>query len=80
MTNWALIAGGRCAGQPWRVRVAGFCLEDQQAFLLSDADWEGLQRKLPLQPLTVYGLSNGLLFERATDAAGEADGVLLIAH
>lgn len=80
MTNWALIAGGRCAGQPWRVLVAGFCLDDQQAFLLSDADWEELQRQLPLQPLTVYGLSNGLVFERVTDAAGECDGVLLIAH
>lgn len=70
MTNWALIAGGRCVGQPWRVRVAGFCLDDQQAFLLSDADWEALQRQLPLQPLAAYGLGNGMLFERATDAWG----------
>ncbi|WP_434119722.1 glycosyltransferase [Pseudomonas fortuita] len=80
MTNWALIAGGRCVGQPWRVRVAGFCLDDQQAFLLSDADWEALQRQLPLQPLAAYGLGNGMLFERATDAVGQSDGVLLIAH
>ncbi|WP_338744781.1 glycosyltransferase [Pseudomonas putida] len=80
MTNWALIAGGRCVGQPWRVRVAGFCLADQQAFLLSDADWQELQQQLPLQPLAVYGASNGMLFERAISAEGETDGVLLIAH
>ncbi|WJM52129.1 glycosyltransferase [Pseudomonas asiatica] len=79
MTNWALIAGGRCVGQPWRVRVAGYCLDDQQAFLLSDADWEELQRQLPLQPLAVYGSSNGMLFERATGAESATDGVLLIA-
>ncbi|MFB4393843.1 MULTISPECIES: glycosyltransferase [unclassified Pseudomonas] len=80
MTNWTLIAGGRCTGQPWRVRVAGFCLDDQQAFLLGDDDWHALQRELPLQPLAAYGSANGMLFERAVDTAGEFDGVLLIAH
>ncbi|MCE7765142.1 glycosyltransferase [Pseudomonas putida] len=47
---------------------------------MSDADWEELQRQLPLQPLAVYGLSNGLVFERAIHGAGEFDSVLLIAH
>ncbi|MFP3336272.1 hypothetical protein SB761_36865, partial [Pseudomonas sp. SIMBA_064] len=47
---------------------------------LSDAHWQELQRQLPLQPLAAYGLSNGLVFERATEAAGECDGVFLIAH
>ncbi|XLY86635.1 glycosyltransferase [Ectopseudomonas mendocina] len=80
MTNWALIAGGRCVGQPWRVGIAGFCVDDQQAFLLSDADWAELQRQLPLQPLAAYGAGNGLLFERVTDAACAVDGILLVAH
>ncbi|MDM9593142.1 glycosyltransferase family 2 protein [Pseudomonas guariconensis] len=79
MTNWALIAGGRCVGQPWRVGIAGFCVDDQQAFLLSDADWAELQRQLPLQPLAAYGAGNGLLFERVTEARA-VDGILLVAH
>ena len=80
MTNWTLIAGGRCTGQPWRVLVAGFCLDAQQSFLLSDTDWQELQRQLPLQPLAAYGSANGLVFERATDVAEQCDGVLLIVH
>lgn len=81
MTDWALIAGGRCAGQPWRVGIAGFAPEDQQAFLLSDTDWSDLQQQLPLEPLAIYGSGNGLLFERITDAHSfDGDGLLLIAH
>ncbi|MEB5933436.1 glycosyltransferase [Pseudomonas mosselii] len=80
MTNWASIAGGRCAGQPWRVGIAGFCVDDQQAFLFSDADWAGLQQQVPLQPLMAYGAGNGMQFERAIDVAGAVDGILLIEH
>ncbi|WP_312513322.1 glycosyltransferase [Stutzerimonas nitrititolerans] len=81
MTDWASIAGGRCQGQPWRIGIAGFSLEMQQAFLLEDADWSDLEKQLPLDPLVRYGQGNGLLFERLDNAAcAEQDAVLLIAH
>jgi len=81
MTDWASITGGRCQGQPWRVGIAGFSLERQQAFLLEDADWSDLEKQLPLDPLVRYGQGNGLLFERLDNAAcAERDAVLLIAH
>src|SRR3546814_16407370 len=39
MTDWTLIAGGRCSGQPWRIGIAGLAFKNQQAFSLSDEDW-----------------------------------------
>ena len=81
MTDWASIAGGRCPGQPWRVGVAGFSVEQQQAFLLSDSDWDELLGQVPLEPLAIYGHGNGLLFERLTGALTlDLNGLLLIAH
>ncbi|MBK4990288.1 glycosyltransferase [Pseudomonas sp. S36] len=80
MTNWALVAGGHCAGQPWQVQVAGFSLDEQQAFLLSDTQWAALQQALPLQPLAAYGADNGLAITRATGAFEACDGVFLIVH
>ncbi|MBD9484366.1 glycosyltransferase [Pseudomonas sp. PDM14] len=81
MTDWTSIAGGRCQGQPWRVGIVGFSLEKQQVFLLEDADWSDLVSKLPLEPLSLYGKGNGLLFDRLIDADNtELDAVLLIVH
>lgn len=79
--NWAGIAGGRCATQPWRVGIAGFSPKNKQAFILSKADWAALQQEIPLEPLALYGMSNGLLFEPVTDGAPTPayDGLLLIA-
>src|SRR5690606_1207467 len=81
VTDWTLIAGGRCPGQPWRVAIAGFSVAEQEAFLLSDTDWAELQEQLPLEPLTLYGQGNGLLFKRIIDMDfSGCDAVLLIAH
>ena len=81
MTDWTLIAGGRCSKQPWRVGIVGFAPEEQQVFLLSETDWDGLRQQLPLEPLIVYGRSNGLLFERITNAESfDGDGLLLVTH
>ncbi|WP_367597875.1 glycosyltransferase [Pseudomonas fulva] len=80
MMNWALVAGGHSAKQPWCVQVAGYCLLDQQAFLLSDAQWAALEQELPLQPLLAYGQSGAMTWVRALDMTGPCDGVLLIAH
>lgn len=81
VTDWTLIAGGRCPGQPWRVAIAGFSVAEQEAFLLSDTDWAELQEQLPLEPLTLYGQGNGLLFKRIIDMDFSGfDAVLLIAH
>lgn len=81
MTDWTLIAGGRCSKQPWYVGIVGFDPEEQQMFLLSETDWFDLERQLPLEPLAIYGRSNGLLFEHVTDAQSfSCDGLLLIAH
>lgn len=77
MTDWTLIAGGRCPGQPWRVGIAGFAPKNQQAFLLSDKDWEYLSELAPLEQLIAYGKGNGLIFERVMQGAAELDGVLL---
>ena len=81
MTNWTLIAGGRCADKPWCVGIAGFDVQRQQAFALSEANWARLQQQIPLEPLATYGKSNGLPFERVADAipAPTYDGLLLIA-
>ena len=80
MNNWALIAGGRCLGQPWRVGIAGFSLHDQRIFELSCADIEKLEQQLPLIPLRLYGRSNGFLFDYAYGEAVDhtCDGLLLI--
>lgn len=83
MTDWALSAGGRCQGEPWRVGIAGVALDDpEQAFLLSDVDWQQLQRHMPWGPLKTYGDANGLLFERVDDGGRVADyhAVLLVAR
>lgn len=80
MMNWALVAGGHSAKQPWCVQVAGYCLLDQQAFLLSDEQWAALEQELPLQPLLAYGQSDAMAYVRALDMTGPCDGVLLIAH
>ncbi|WP_312928589.1 glycosyltransferase [Stutzerimonas nitrititolerans] len=78
MTDWTLIAGGRCPGQPWRVGIAGFAFKNQQVFLLSDEDWEHLATLAPLEPLIAYGKGNGLSFERIMPGDTPAlDGVLL---
>ena len=80
MTDWTLIAGGRCPGQPWRVGIAGFAFKNQQVFLLSDEDWEHLATLAPLEPLIAYGKGNGLSFERIMPGDTPAlDGVLLFA-
>lgn len=80
MTDWTLIAGGRCPGQPWRVGIAGFAFKNQQMFLLSDEDWEHLATQVPLEPLIAYGKGNGLSFERIMPGDTPAlDGVLLFA-
>lgn len=80
MNNWALIAGGRCLGQPWRVGIAGFSLHDQRIFEFSSADIEKLEQQLPLIPLRLYGQSNGFLFHYAHGGAVDhaCDGLLLI--
>lgn len=80
MNNWALIAGGRCLGQPWRVGIAGFSLHDQRIFEFSCADIEKLEQQLPLIPLRLYGRSNGFLFDYAYGEAVDhtCDGLLLI--
>lgn len=81
MIDWTLIAGGRCNGQPWRIGIAGFDLEHQQAFVLSDTDLEELHRDLPLEPLRLYGEHHALLFTPARSGKeGAADGLLLITH
>lgn len=80
MTDWTLIAGGRCPGQPWRVGIAGFAFKNQQMFLLSDEDWEHLATLAPLEPLIAYGKGNGLSFERIMPGDTPVlDGVLLFA-
>ncbi|VXC28199.1 glycosyltransferase [Pseudomonas sp. 8O] len=79
MTDWALIAGGRCK-QPWQVGIAGFDTNAQQVFLLSEDDWGSLKQQMPLEPLASYARGNGLSFERLTHAAlAGCDGLLLIA-
>ncbi|MFP6848804.1 MAG: glycosyltransferase [Pseudomonas sp.] len=79
MTDWALIAGGRCK-QPWHVAIAGFDTNAQQVFLLSEEDWCELKQRMPLDPLASYGRGNGLAFERLTDTPlAECSGLLLIA-
>lgn len=81
MTDWTLIAGGRCSKRTWRVGVAGFVPEMRQVFLLSDADWLDLSQELPLQQLAVYCQSNGLQFERIKDVQSlDWDGLLLITY
>lgn len=80
MNNWALIAGGRCLGQPWRVGLAGFSLHDQKIFEFSSADIGKLERQLPLAPLRIYGQSNGFFFDYALGEQVDhaCDGLLLI--
>ncbi|MEN5206731.1 glycosyltransferase [Stenotrophomonas terrae] len=81
MIDWALLAGGRCPDKPWRVAIAGFSPIENQAFLLSDADWRDLNIQMPITPLCRYGDGNGLQFERLQDQSGGShDGLLLIAH
>lgn len=81
MTDWTMIAGGRCPVQPWRVGIAGYCVHARRAFALSDADWTALKAQMPLEPLMAYGESNGLPFRRmGADLTEPAcDGLLLIA-
>jgi len=81
MTDWTLIAGGRCSGTPWRIGIAGYSLECQQVFVLSDANWASVKWQMPLEPLGAYGKPHDLLFERMTNAASAPsyDGLLLIA-
>ena len=79
MTDWTVIAGGRCA-QSWHVGIAGFDPHEQQAFVLSHAQWNDLARRFPIGPLVTYGAANGLNFERyMTTAPTAVDGLLLIA-
>jgi GT2 family glycosyltransferase len=81
MMNWSLISGGRCDGKPWRVGVVGFSTAVQKAFVLSDMDWAGMGRTMPLEPLMLYGESNGFLFERVVGLDSlDYDGLLLITH
>lgn len=82
MKDWTSIAGGRCASQPWRVGIAGFSLQNQQAFTLADVDRSTLESQIPLTPLMLYGKSNGLIFEYVNHHAPKKayDGLLLITH
>ncbi len=81
MMNWSLISGGRCDGKPWRVGVVGFSTAVQKAFVLSDMDWTGMGRTIPLEPLMLYGESNGFLFERVVGLDSlDYDGLLLITY
>ena len=82
MNDWALIAGGRCQGAPWRIGIAGAALEDlNQSFLLADDDWRQIQGLLNWLPLKSYGDANGLIFDRivSADSADQYQAVLLVA-
>ena len=79
--EWALIAGGRCQGQPWRVGIVGIHPEQGgEAFLLSNAQWVELQDLLPFGALQIYGDANGFCFERVTASNRQLDydAVLLV--
>ncbi len=79
--DWALIAGGRCLGEAWRIGVAGVAVDDpDHMFFLGEIDWAWLVSQLPWEPLRTYGDANGLSFVRLEE--GEAlscDAVLLVA-
>lgn len=80
MTNWSLIAGGRCQGKPWRVGVAGIELSEEKTFLLDGVDWKLLTNLLPVAALQAYGGANGLHFERIGAPSFDGfDSVLLVA-
>jgi len=82
MNDWALIAGGRCQGDPWRIGIAGAALDDlNQSFLLADDDWRQIQGLLNWLPLKSYGDANGLIFDRivSADSANQYQAVLLVA-
>lgn len=77
--DWALISGGRCQGEPWRVGVAGVAIDDpERAFYLGDADWQWWCEQLPWEVLKTYGDANGLLFERLGESRSY-DSILLLA-
>lgn len=82
MANWALIAGGRCRGEPWRVGLVGVVPNAYgKSFLFSDSDWKLLREQFPLDALKQYGNANGLSFARVETPSLEGyDGVLLIEY
>lgn len=82
MNDWALIAGGRSQGAPWRVGIAGIWPEgSNQPFLFADDDWHQIQKWIPWTQLKSYGDPNGLVFERigSENSVGEYQAVLLVA-
>lgn len=76
--DWINIAGGDCRPDTWRVGLLA-CNRQQQAFLLTDAQWQRLQADLPLRELNAYASAHGLHFDRLLETGASAfDAVLLV--
>ena len=64
MTDWSMVAGGRCTGEPWKIGIVTSLPSDPGVFwTLSKSQRDTLDSLLPFSALIEYGDAHGLIFE-----------------